>query len=73
MIIKAPKAMNSIIITPKNKEELDLIKEILRRMNIASAILTDEEKEELGLIEMMKNVDRNEKVSRETVMKCLGK
>jgi len=65
--------MNSIIITPKNKEELDLIKEILRRMNIASAILTDEEKEELGLIEMMKNVDRNEKVSRETVMKCLGK
>ncbi|HUX54689.1 MAG TPA: hypothetical protein VMV56_09765 [Williamwhitmania sp.] len=65
--------MNSIIITPKNKEELDLIKEILRRMNIASAILTDEEKEELGLIEMMKNVDRKEKVSRETVMKSLGK
>lgn len=65
--------MNSIIITPKNKEELDLIKEILRRMNIASAILTDEEKEELGLIEMMKNVDRNEKVTRETVMKSLGK
>jgi len=73
MIIKAPKAINFNIITPKNKEELDLIKEILRRMNIASAILTDEEKEELGLIEMMKNVDRNEKVSRETVMKSLGK
>jgi hypothetical protein len=73
MIIKAPKAINFNIITPKNEEELDLIKEILRRMNIASAILTDEEKEELGLIEMMKNVDRNEKVSRETVMKSLGK
>jgi hypothetical protein len=65
--------MNSIIITPKSKEELNFIKEILRRMNIASAELSDEEKEDIGLVELMKKADRKEKVSRETVMKSLGK
>jgi len=65
--------MNSIIITPKSKEELNFIKEILRRLNIASAELSDEEKEDIGLVDLMKKADRNEKVSRETVMKSLGK
>ncbi len=65
--------MNSIIITPKSKEELNFIKEILRRMNIASAELSDEEKEDIGMVELMKKADRKEKVSRETVMKSLGK
>lgn len=65
--------MNSIIITPKSKEELNFIKEILRRMNIASTELSEEEKEDIGLVELMKKADRKEKVSRETVMKSLGK
>ena len=65
--------MNSIIITPKSKEELNFIKKILRRMNIASTELSDEEKEDIGLVELMKKADRKEKVSRETVMKSLGK
>ncbi|SDB92216.1 hypothetical protein [Williamwhitmania taraxaci] len=64
--------MNSIIITPKSEEELNFIKEILRRMNIASAELSNEEKEDIGLVELMKKVDRKEKVSKETVMKSLG-
>ncbi len=55
--------MNSIIITPKSKEELNFIKEILRRMNIASAELSDEEKEDIGMVELMKKADRKEKVS----------
>ena len=65
--------MNSIIITPKSKEELNFIKEILRRMNIASTELSDEEKEDIGLVELIKKANRKEKVSRETVMKSLGK
>jgi len=41
-------------------------------MNIASKVITEEEKEDMGLIMMMKEVDRNEKVSYEEVMKKLN-
>lgn len=35
--------------------------------------LTDEEKEDLGLLMLMQEVDRNDKVSEEEIFKILGK
>jgi hypothetical protein len=64
--------MESIIISPKTKNEVKLITDLLGKMNIASKVITEEEKEDMGLIMMMKEVDRNEKVSYEEVMKKLN-
>ena len=64
--------MESIVISPKTKDEAKLITALLERMRISSKIITDEEKEDLGLLMMMKEVDRSEKVSYEEVMKKLN-
>jgi len=40
--------MKSIIITPKNHAELKLLTQLLNKMNIASAVLSEEEKENMG-------------------------
>ena len=63
--------MESIVINPKSKDEAKIITDILEKMNISSKVITDEEKEDMGLLIMMKESDRNEKVSREEVMRKL--
>ncbi|MES2428538.1 MAG: hypothetical protein V4560_16270 [Bacteroidota bacterium] len=64
--------MESIVINPKTKDDFKLITDLLERMNISSKVITDEEKEDIGLLMMMKEVDRNDKVTREEVMKKLA-
>lgn len=64
--------MDSIVINPRTKDEAKIVTELLERMNISSKVITDEEKEDMGLLMMMKEADRNEKVSREEVMKKLN-
>jgi len=64
--------MESIVITPKTKNEAKIITGLLNKMNISSSVITDEEKEDLGLLMMMKKVDRSDKVSRDEVMKKLN-
>lgn len=64
--------MESIVINPKSKDEAKFITDLLQRMNISSKVITEDEKEDFGLLMMMKEVDRNEKVSREEVMKKLN-
>ena len=63
--------MKSIIISPKTQDEAKLIQDLLDKMNISSTIITDEEKEDMGLLAMMKEADRDDKVSRDAVMKKL--
>lgn len=65
--------MESLIVTPRNKTEFQLIFDLLEKMRIANKVLSDEEKEELGLIHLMKQTDRFQKVSHEGVMAKLGK
>lgn len=64
--------MESIVINLRTKDEVKIVTELLKRMNISSKVITDEEKEDMGLLMMMKETDRNEKVSREEVMKKLN-
>ena len=64
--------MESIIISPRPKDEVKIIQDLLVKMNLSSKIITDEQKEDMGLLMMMKEADRNDKVSREDVMKKLN-
>ena len=64
--------MTSLLVTPKNLRELQLIKELLGKMKVSNHELSFEKKSDLALSVMMKGVDRNKKVSRETIMKKLN-
>jgi hypothetical protein len=60
--------METIIVSVKDKAELKFVSEMLKKMNIATKVLSDDEMEDLGMIKLLKRVNRNEKVSREKVM-----
>jgi len=64
--------MESIVISPKTKDEAKLITDLLQKMNISSKIITDEEKEDMGLVMMMKETDMDDLVSREEIMQKLS-
>lgn len=65
--------MDTLLVITKDKTELKFVSELLKRMQIEIKTLSPEEKEDLGLIKLMKEADRNEKVSREKIMTKLGR
>jgi hypothetical protein len=65
--------MESVLITPKNKSELNLITALLERMNISKKILSDSEKEDLALLKLMLEADRSDLVSEKEIFKILRK
>jgi len=65
--------METVIITPKNKKELQFVSDLLKKLGIDSMKLSLEDKEDLGLALMMKDADRTKFVSEKVVMKKLGR
>jgi hypothetical protein len=65
--------MNTIIVQPKTKEEMQLVSDLLKKMRISSKVLTEEEREDIGLVMLMKQTDRSEKVPRNIIMEKLGR
>jgi hypothetical protein len=64
--------METLIVSVKDKAELKLVSEVLKKMRIETKILSDEEIEDIGMIKLLKKVNRKDKVSREKVMAKLG-
>jgi hypothetical protein len=64
--------MNTLIVQAKDKSELKLVTDILRKMRINSKVLKSEDLEDMGLVKLMKQADRKQTVSREDVMEKLG-
>lgn len=60
-----------MVITPRNRSEYKFLYDLLKKLGIVSATMTEEEFEDLGLSKMMKAVDKSKKVSRESIMKKL--
>ena len=46
---------------------------LFKKMSIAARVLSDEEKEDLGLGLMMREAEKSPRVSRESVMRKLGR
>lgn len=63
--------MNSILIQPENKKDLELLKTLLKKMKLPYKELTDEEKEDLGLLKAMSETADDENVPLENIMKFL--
>jgi len=52
---------------------MQLVSEVLKKMRIASKVLSEEEQEDIGLVMLIKQADRSEKISRSKVMAKLGR
>ena len=61
--------MESVLITPGDKNELNLIKTLLEKMNISKKKLSDTEKEDWALLKLMLQADRNNLVSEKEIFK----
>ena len=65
--------MQSLLITPKDGAELELLSALLARLNIAITVIAEDDKEDIGLSILMQEANRSEQVSRESVFKALGR
>lgn len=65
--------MDTILVSPKDIKEFQLISDIFSKMKIKTKVLSSDEKEDLYFGELMKEADRTQKVSREVIMKKLRK
>lgn len=63
--------MKSIVITPKTRSDLDLLSQLLKKLNIEAAYISSEEKEDLGLKILMRDADRKKTVSKNAVIRKL--
>jgi hypothetical protein len=64
--------MSELLVYAKSSSELKLIRDLMKRMNIKTLLLS-EKQEDVALLNAMKEVDRTKFVSREAVMKKLRK
>ena len=63
--------MQSLLITPKDKAELELLSALLARLNVATIAIDEAYREDIGLGMLLQEADRSEHVSRESVFKAL--
>ena len=64
-------SMKAMVITPRSQSEFKFLSDLMKKLNIMSATVTEEEIEDLGLSKMLKEVDKTKKVSRESIMNKL--
>ena len=65
--------MNALIITPASEAEWQLLTAFLESNKIAAKALSEEELEEFGLGLLMQEAKDGPSVSRESVMRALGR
>ena len=63
--------MSTIVVNPKDKNEFLFITQLLEKLGIDVKILSNEDKEDIALSLMMAEVDREDRVSEEEVLKKL--
>ncbi|MEK6480792.1 hypothetical protein WJR50_24835 [Catalinimonas sp. 4WD22] len=52
--------MNTILITPRNVAELNMLMEVIQKMEIESCSLSEDEKEDITTALMMREAEREE-------------
>ena len=63
--------MKAMVITPKNQDEFKFIHDLLKKLGISSATMSEEELEDAGLSKMLKAVNKTKKVSKNSVLQKL--
>ena len=65
--------MNNIIVAPKSKKDLDLLKSMLKKMNFEFKELSNEEREDAALIGLMAETANDKTVPVDRVLNFLDK
>lgn len=63
--------MKAMLVTPKNQDEFKFITNLLKKLGVSAATVTEEELEDLGLSHMLKSVDKTKKVSKSSILQKL--
>jgi hypothetical protein len=63
--------MKALLVQSSSDTEIKFISDLLKKLGVSSRLMNADEIEDYGMSVLMKEVDRNKKVSRETVMKKL--
>jgi len=61
----------ALVVKPRNKADIKFLSELFGKLGVSSRVIESKTVEDLGLVEMMKRVDRSKKASRETIMQKL--
>ena len=64
--------MKAVVINPKNNSELKFVTELLNKLGIKSASISEEELEDIAMSKLLKKVDKTKKSSRAEVMKKIS-
>lgn len=64
--------MEALLFTPKNQEELELLKRLAKQMRIKATVLSEEDQEDAILLQAMLEGRSGKNVSREEVFKALS-
>ena len=64
--------MKAIVVTPKSDTEFRFITDLLKKLGIGTSTLTAEQIEDIGMLKLLRNVDRSKKASRRAIMKKLS-
>jgi len=63
--------MKSMIITPKSQGEYKFINDLLKKLGISSATMSEEELEDIGLSKLLKSVNKTKKASKNSIIQKL--
>jgi len=63
--------MKALLVQSSSDTEIKFISDLLKKLGVSSRLMNADEIEDYGMSVLLKEVDRNKKVSRETVMKKL--
>ena len=64
--------MKALVVTPKNNTEFKFISDLLKKLDVGVAAITDENLEDIGLSKLMHEVDKTKKASRTEIIKKLS-
>ena len=65
--------MAALVVETKDKSELKLVMDVLKKMRVRTKLLLESDKEDFALGRLIDQSDRTKKVSRERIMKQLGR
>jgi len=63
--------MKALLVRSNSPSEMKFIADLLKKLGVSITEMSDEDIEDYGMSALMKDVDRNKKVSREMVMRKL--
>ncbi|CAN5357647.1 hypothetical protein BH11BAC3_BH11BAC3_40410 [soil metagenome] len=64
--------MKALVITPKDNDEFKFVTDLLKKLGVGSAPLTQDEFEDIGMSKLMRGIDKSKKVTRAEIMKKLS-